>query len=98
MMGKKIKRRQDCWDDPKAPKATNRKASASALVRDEEGRVLLLRRPDNGLWTIPTGGVKKNETVAEAAVRESRPHPRRFYRGPGALSCPPSQRARPRRP
>jgi len=69
-MGKKTNRRQDYWDDPKAPKPTNRKASASALVRDEEGRVLLLRRPDNGLWTIPTGGVKKNEMVAEAAARE----------------------------
>lgn len=36
------------------PKPTNRKASASVVVRDESGRVLL-RRPDNDLWTIPTG-------------------------------------------
>jgi len=32
--------------------------------------VLLLQRTDNKLWTIPTGAVKKNETVAQAAIRE----------------------------
>jgi ADP-ribose pyrophosphatase YjhB (NUDIX family) len=65
-------RRKDYWDDPKAPKPTSRKASASVLVQDDKSRVLLLRRTDNGLWTIPTGAVKKNETVAQAAVRECR--------------------------
>jgi 8-oxo-dGTP pyrophosphatase MutT (NUDIX family) len=64
------KRRIDYWQDPEAPKPTNRKASASIVVRDESGRVLLLRRPDNDLWTIPTGAVKRGETVAEAAERE----------------------------
>ncbi len=62
--------RRDYWDDPKAPKPTSRKASASVLVQESDGRVLLLKRTDNGLWTIPTGAVKKNETVAQAAVRE----------------------------
>jgi len=66
------KRRLDYWQDPDAPKPTNRKASASVLVRDDDGRVLLLRRPDNKLWTIPTGAVKKGETVAAAGVRECR--------------------------
>jgi 8-oxo-dGTP pyrophosphatase MutT (NUDIX family) len=64
------KRRVDYWKDPKAPKPTSRKPSASVLVRDQAGRVLLLQRPDSGLWTIPTGAVKKGETVPEAAVRE----------------------------
>jgi 8-oxo-dGTP pyrophosphatase MutT (NUDIX family) len=66
------KRRIDYWQDPDAPKPTNRKASASVLVRDKAGRLLLLRRPDNDLWTIPTGAVKRGETVAQAAVRECR--------------------------
>ncbi|MGI5291287.1 NUDIX domain-containing protein [Nonomuraea polychroma] len=70
-MTKKTKR-IDYWRDPDAPKPTSRKVSASAFVRDDEGRVLLLRRADNGLWTIPTGGVKKGETVAQAGVRECR--------------------------
>ena len=65
-------RRIDYWQDPEAPKPTNRKASASVLVRDDAGRVLLLRRPDNGLWTIPTGAVKRGETVVQAAMRECR--------------------------
>jgi ADP-ribose pyrophosphatase YjhB (NUDIX family) len=73
-VSKKTKRarRRDYWADPAAPKPTNRKASASVLVRDAAGRVLLLRRPDNDLWTIPTGAVKRNETVPQAAVRECR--------------------------
>lgn len=29
-------------------------------------------RPDSGLWTIPTGGLKKNETLTQCAVRECR--------------------------
>ncbi len=66
------KRRLDYWQDLDAPRPTNRKASASVLVRDDNGRVLLLRRPDNGLWTIPTGAVKKGETVAAAGARECR--------------------------
>ncbi|MFD9945078.1 NUDIX domain-containing protein [Nonomuraea sp. NPDC059023] len=65
-------RRIDYWQDPEAPKPTSRKASASVFVKDDQGRVLMLRRTDNGLWTIPTGGVKKGETVAEAGVRECR--------------------------
>ncbi|MGX2996787.1 NUDIX domain-containing protein [Streptomyces sp. JNUCC 64] len=65
-------RRVDHWKDPDAPRPTSRKTSASVFVRDDEGRVLLLKRVDNGLWTIPTGGVKKGETVGRAAVRECR--------------------------
>jgi 8-oxo-dGTP pyrophosphatase MutT (NUDIX family) len=66
------RRRVDYWQDPEAPKPTSRKPSASVLVRDQAGRVLLLQRPDNGLWTIPTGAVKRGETVPEATVRECR--------------------------
>lgn len=60
-------RRVDYWQDPHAPRPTSRKASASAFVRDEQGRLL---RADNDLWTIPTGGIKKGETVSECAIRE----------------------------
>lgn len=70
--GVKKSRRVDHWQDPDAPKPTSRKASASVFVRDEAGRLLMLRRVDNDMWTIPTGGVKKGETVAQAGVRECR--------------------------
>lgn len=72
MSPKPARRRTDYWHDPDAPKPTSRKASASVLVRDDVGRLLLLRRTDNDLWTIPTGAVKKGETVTEAGVRECR--------------------------
>lgn len=68
----KATRRIDYWHDPAAPKPTSRKASASVFVLDDQGRLLLLKRVDNDLWTIPTGGVKKGETVGQAGVRECR--------------------------
>lgn len=65
-------RRVDYWDDPEAPKPTSRKPSASVLVRNSAGEILLLRRPDSGRWTIPTGGLQKNETLTQCAIRECR--------------------------
>jgi len=70
-MSKKT-RRIDHWQDPQAPAPTSRKPSASVLVRNEDGHVLLLRRPDNDLWTIPTGALKKGETATECGIRECR--------------------------
>jgi len=64
--------RVDYWHDPGAPKPTSRKPSASVIVRNSAGDLLLLRRADTGRWTIPTGGLKKNETLTACAVRECR--------------------------
>lgn len=64
--------RVDYWDDPAAPEPTSRKPSASVIVRNSAGDLLLLRRPDTGRWTVPTGGLKKNETLTQCAVRECR--------------------------
>ncbi len=63
-------RRVDYWRDPAAPKPTSRKPSASVIVRNGAGEVLLLRRTDSGRWTIPTGGLKRNETLTQCAARE----------------------------
>ncbi|MGI5421050.1 NUDIX domain-containing protein [Actinomadura luteofluorescens] len=65
-------RRVDHWQDPTAPVPTSRKPSASALVRDDAGRVLLLKRTDSDVWTLPTGGLEKGETLRECAIRECR--------------------------
>ena len=43
-------------------------AADAAVFRD--GRVLLIRRADNGLWALPGGLVEVGETLAEAAQRE----------------------------
>ena len=40
----------------------------AAVFRD--GRVLLIRREDSGLWALPGGLVEVGETLAEAAQRE----------------------------
>jgi ADP-ribose pyrophosphatase YjhB (NUDIX family) len=39
-------------------------------VADEHGRILLARRSDNDLWTIPGGAMEPGETIAETAARE----------------------------
>ena len=36
----------------------------------QEGRVLLQRRDDNGMWGLPGGGVEPGESVRDAVIRE----------------------------
>lgn len=46
---------------------------AGAVVRRDDGRILVIRRgrpPSEGLWSIPGGRVEPGETLAEAARRE----------------------------
>ena len=45
--------------------------AAAACIRDEEGRILLLRRSD-GLWSVPGGGLDPGERLDQAVVREVR--------------------------
>lgn len=62
--------RTDYFRDPSAPAANSVKVAVSALVQDDEGRILLIRRTDNGKYSIPGGGLEAGETVAQAVVRE----------------------------
>jgi 8-oxo-dGTP pyrophosphatase MutT (NUDIX family) len=45
-------------------------STAVGVVLDQEGRVLLGRRADNGRWTLPGGIIDPAEQPADAAVRE----------------------------
>ncbi|HEU0130210.1 MAG TPA: NUDIX domain-containing protein [Mycobacteriales bacterium] len=48
---------------------------AGAVVRDDAGRLLLVRRahePARGLWSIPGGRIEPGETPERAAAREVR--------------------------
>jgi ADP-ribose pyrophosphatase YjhB (NUDIX family) len=45
---------------------------ARAVVRDEGGRLLLIRRSDNGMWALPAGAMELGESIADCAVREVR--------------------------
>jgi 8-oxo-dGTP pyrophosphatase MutT (NUDIX family) len=42
---------------------------ARCVVRDDDGRVLLVKREDDGLWGFPAGMMEPNETVRECAMR-----------------------------
>ena len=42
----------------------------SAAIFNEEGKVLLTRRQDNGQWCMPSGGMEAGESVEEAILRE----------------------------
>ena len=45
---------------------------AACVVRDGEGRVLLIRRSDTGRWCVPCGFCEWGEDIRHAAARECR--------------------------
>ena len=45
--------------------------SAAALVRDGDGRLLLVRHAELGVWGLPGGAIEPDEQPEEAAVRET---------------------------
>lgn len=64
--------RVDYYNDPNAPKANSIAVAVSAFIQDDDGRILMIRRTDNDLYSIPGGQLELGETLAEAAVREVR--------------------------
>ncbi|MGB7539320.1 MAG: NUDIX domain-containing protein [Anaerolineales bacterium] len=44
---------------------------ATALIRDEDGRMLLVRRTDSGRWMFPGGLLELGESLAGTAIREA---------------------------
>jgi 8-oxo-dGTP pyrophosphatase MutT (NUDIX family) len=64
--------RTEYYDDPAAPVPNSLVVAASAAVLDEQGRLLLQRRVDNGLWAMPGGAMEMAESLPETAVREVR--------------------------
>jgi 8-oxo-dGTP pyrophosphatase MutT (NUDIX family) len=67
-----VARRIDYDHDPDAPAANSIVPSANVVVADDAGRILLVCRADNGNWALPGGGVEIGESLAQAAVRETR--------------------------
>ncbi|MFD0401782.1 NUDIX domain-containing protein [Kitasatospora sp. NPDC059811] len=64
--------RTEFYDDPDAPKPNRLVVAASAVVTDDEGRILLQRRTDNGLYALPGGTMDLGESLPGTAVREVR--------------------------
>jgi ADP-ribose pyrophosphatase YjhB (NUDIX family) len=46
-------------------------AVGDAAIIDDAGRILLIRRADNGLWAMPGGALEVGETAAAGVVREA---------------------------
>ena len=44
---------------------------AAILVLDEQNRLLMVKRSDNGCWGLPGGSTEPGEAVEEAARRET---------------------------
>ena len=63
--------RIDHYQDPDAPKATSIVVAASAFVLDDSGRLLMIRRTDNGLHALPGGRHELGETLTQTAIRET---------------------------
>jgi 8-oxo-dGTP diphosphatase len=45
--------------------------AAAAIIRDEQGRVLLIRRGDGRGWSLPGGIMEPGERIVDCAVREA---------------------------
>ena len=44
--------------------------AARAVIFDDSGRILLIRRGDNKQWALPAGGMEPGESVTECMARE----------------------------
>ena len=65
------RQRIDYYDSTDAPKANSLVPSVNVIVVSDAGEILLIRRTDNGNWAVPGGAVDLDESVAQAAVRET---------------------------
>ena len=59
-------------NNPEAPRPTAIVPATTAFIQDDSARVLLIQRSDNGLWALPGGEQDFGESIAEAAVRETK--------------------------
>jgi ADP-ribose pyrophosphatase YjhB (NUDIX family) len=84
-----IPRRIDYYDDPEAPKANTLVPSVNVVVVNDAGEILLIRRTDNGNWALPDGAIDLGESVAQAAIRETREESGSSARSPASWGSTP---------
>jgi ADP-ribose pyrophosphatase YjhB (NUDIX family) len=65
-------KRIDYYDDPAGPKANSLVPSVNVVVTNDADEILMIRRTDNDNWAVPGGAIDLGESVAQAAVRETR--------------------------
>ncbi|MGI9058279.1 MAG: NUDIX domain-containing protein [Ktedonobacteraceae bacterium] len=62
--------RVDYLNNPNAPKANSLIPAASAVVMNNEGKILLHRRSDSNTWSLPGGTMEIGESISETVKRE----------------------------
>jgi ADP-ribose pyrophosphatase YjhB (NUDIX family) len=65
-------RRIDYYDDPEAPAANSMVPSTNVIIENDDDEILMIRRSDNGNWALPGGAIDLGESLAQAAVRETK--------------------------
>lgn len=51
--------------------ATLMLVAARGVIRNDEGKYLLIKRADNGIWAFPSGAMEIGESLKECAIRET---------------------------
>lgn len=62
--------RVEYYHDVAAPQPRGLLPAAFAIVRNDVGQVLLVRRADDGYWELPGGRIEVGESASAAVVRE----------------------------
>lgn len=57
--------RRGYFFDDEAPKANSIKVATSAVVTNKEGKILLHKRRDNDMWSLPGGVMEAGETIED---------------------------------
>ncbi len=62
--------RTEYHNDPNAPKPNSLVVAVSAVVTNDVGEILLHKRSDNELWSVPGGAMELGESISQAVTRE----------------------------
>ena len=65
-----LKEKKDYYSRLEQVEKQDRGMSVKAIIRNEEGRILLIRDASSSYWDLPGGHVANSETVEEALRRE----------------------------